>query len=74
MLVFHRSPEPLHKDIISPGALAIHTDPYLVVLEYLGKRITGILTSLIGVEYLGLTIAVFTLPRIYPAFDSVTPW
>ncbi len=56
MLVLHGSPESFDKDIVSPGALAIHADTNLVLLEVLGKYLTGELTALISVHNLWLAV------------------
>ena len=56
MLILDSSPESLDKDIIPPGAFAIHTDSNLVVCEEPGKSQAGELAALIGVHDLRFTV------------------
>src|SRR5512134_3102917 len=49
-LIFDRSPEPLDKDIVAPGALAVHADGDLGILQYLDEVRRGELAALVGVE------------------------
>lgn len=58
-LIFHAAPQSFNKYIIPPGALAIHADADVIVLEHIDKRTTGILAALIRVEYLRFTLAVY---------------
>jgi len=56
MLILDSSPESLNKDIIPPGAFAIHADSDLVVCEEFGKSQAGELATLIGVHDLRLAV------------------
>ena len=50
MLILYRAPQALDKDIISPGSLAIHADPDIVIGQVVGKRQTGELATLISIH------------------------
>ena len=56
MLILDSPPESLDKDIIPPGAFAIHADSNLVVCEEFGKSQASELASLIGVHDLRVTV------------------
>ena len=55
-LIFQAPPQALHKNIVHPAPFAIHTDAGLVLLQNIGKAVTGKLTTLIAVEYFGLAM------------------
>ena len=50
ILILHRTPQAFDMDIVSPSALAIHTDLDVVVLEDLYETIGGELAALVGIE------------------------
>ena len=56
MLLFDRSRKPFDKSVIPLGALAIHTDVYVVVLEVPGKGQRSELATLVGVHDLRFAI------------------
>ena len=59
MLEMVRSPEGRNKNVVSPGALAVHADRDGVVEQHAGEFGTGELAALIGVE--DLRAATFAL-------------
>ena len=61
LLIFHTAPQSFNKYVVSPGALAVHADVDVIVLEDIDKHIAGILAALIRVENLGFAIAVYRL-------------
>ena len=52
LLILQAAPQPSHKHIVDPTALAVHTDPDAFVFEHSGKLVAGELAPLITVEYL----------------------
>ena len=50
MLVLHRAPESLDKDVVHPSSFAIHADCNVVRLQDAGELFAGELAPLIGVE------------------------
>ena len=64
LLVFDGSPQPLHEDVVAPGALAIHADPDLAGGQNLDEVGGGELTALVAVEDLALVALAWTGLRI----------
>ena len=60
MLVLHRAPESLDKDVVHPSSFAVHADRNVVRLQDAGELFAGELTTLFGVE--NLRPAVFCSP------------
>ena len=58
LLVLDRLPQPLDKHVVAPAAFAIHADADAARLERAGERQTGELAALVGVEDLGLAVAI----------------
>ena len=56
LLVFHRAPQPLDKDVVPPGTAAIHADADRLVLQHLREGCAGELAALVGVEDLWLAM------------------
>src|SRR5271169_3638784 len=56
LLVFDRTPQPLDKHIVAPGAATIHADRDPVLQQKPGESRAGELTALVGVEYLRPTV------------------
>ena len=54
LLVFDRSPQPLHKDVVVETALSVHADPHTGGLQTAREVFAGELGALITVENLGL--------------------
>jgi hypothetical protein len=46
LLVFDAAPQALDKDVVAPGALAVHADRDLVLQQHLGEVVAGKLTAL----------------------------
>ena len=66
LLLFHRAPEPLDKDVVPPGAPPSHADRNPLFLQQLREGHTGESATLIGVEISGLPCranASFTVSR-----------
>src|SRR3954453_2672016 len=57
LLVLHRAPEPLNKDVVPPGATAIHADADRLVLQHPREGRAGELAALVGVEDLRFAMA-----------------
>ena len=57
LFVFQAAPQPFHKHIVHPTALAVHADPDTCCLESAGEGLTGELGALIRIEDLRRTIA-----------------
>ena len=66
-LVLDRSPEPLDEDVVAPGALAVHADGNLGILQHLGEVDAGELRSLIRIEDLRLAMAA---ERVFESLDA----
>ena len=67
LLVFDCSPQALDKNIVPPGAFAIHADLDPVLHQKTGEGGTGKLGALIGVEDLGPAISG---NRFFDSFDA----
>src|SRR5271168_776235 len=50
LLVFDRTPQPLDKHIVAPGAATIHADRDPILQQKSGEGGAGELTALVGVE------------------------
>src|SRR6266702_708690 len=50
LLVFDRAPQPFDKEVVAPGALAVHADGDGVLDQHAGEGRAGELAALIGVE------------------------
>lgn len=57
LLVLDRAPQPLHEDVVSPGATPVHADGHAALLERIRERQAGELATLVGVEDLGLAVS-----------------
>jgi len=55
------SPQAFDKDVVAPGALAVHADGNSALDQHTGKGRSGELAALIGVEDIGLAVADFAL-------------
>ena len=67
LLVFDGSPQALHDDVVTPGALAVHADPHLAGGQTLDEVGGGELTALIAVEDLGRAV---TCERCLHSLDA----
>jgi hypothetical protein len=67
LLVFDGSPQALHEDFVTPGALAVHADPDLAGGQNLDEVGGPGLTALIAVEDLGRAV---TCERFLRSFDA----
>ncbi len=56
MFILHCFPKSFNENIITPGTLAIHADPDIVVLEILGKSQASELAALVGVHDFGFAV------------------
>ena len=54
LFVFHRSPQPFHKNVVKGSASPIHADPDPRALKRTHKFLAGKLHPLIGIENLRL--------------------
>jgi len=50
VMVFEGPPQSFDKDIVLDASATVHADNDLIILEYLGKGVTGELGALVGVE------------------------
>ncbi len=57
LLVFDRAPQPFDKDVVAPGALAVHADSDGVLDQRAGEGRAGELAALIGVEDIRRAVA-----------------
>ena len=53
--MLHAPPQPLDEHVVHVGARGVHTDLDTTVQQHRGERLGGELTTLVGVEYPGLS-------------------
>ena len=56
LLVFDRAPQPLDKDIVAPGASAVHADSNAGLGQHFGEGKARELRSLVGIEDFGTAL------------------